>query len=59
MFEVGKEYHRRTDLHEKYGGQRQGGISTPQNYPFIFIFTSDSGEWLLFVQTATEKPILI
>jgi len=44
MFEVGKEYHRRTDLHEKYGGQRQGGISTPQNYPFIFIFTSDSGE---------------
>lgn len=44
MFEVGKEYRRREDIHGAYGGQAQGGISTPKNLPFIFIFTSDAGE---------------
>jgi 5-methylcytosine-specific restriction protein A len=42
-FEVGHVYHRRGDLHAEYGGQQQGGISTPANYPLIFLFTSDSG----------------
>ncbi len=44
MFEVGKEYHRRTDIHAAYGGQEQGGISTPRNFPSIFMFSGDSGE---------------
>ena len=44
MFVVGKEYHRKTEIHAVYGGQAQGGISTPKNHPFIFIFTSDTGE---------------
>jgi 5-methylcytosine-specific restriction protein A len=26
-----------------YGGQRQGGISTPQKWPFLFLFTGKSG----------------
>jgi len=43
MFVVGREYHRKTEIHAVYGGQAQGGISTPKNHPFIFIFTSDSG----------------
>ena len=43
MFEVGKEYRRRTEIHEIYGGQRQGGISTPANHPHIFLFTSQAG----------------
>lgn len=43
MFVVGKEYHRKSEIHAVYGGQAQGGISTPKNHPFIFIFTSDSG----------------
>ena len=43
MFEKGKTY-RRSDLHDKYGGQRQGGISTPKEYPIILLFTSESGE---------------
>jgi 5-methylcytosine-specific restriction protein A len=42
LFTVGSLYRRR-DLHEKYGGQRQGGISTPARYPFIMIFTGESG----------------
>lgn len=44
MFVVGKEYQRKTELHDLYGGQRQGGISTPKDQPFIFIITSSSGE---------------
>lgn len=42
MFTPGKIYKRRS-LHKKYGGQWQGGISTPAKYPFIFIFTGPSG----------------
>lgn len=44
MFEIGKEFKRKLDIHSKYGGQGGGGISTPKNYPVIFIFTSQSGE---------------
>ena len=44
MFERGCVYHRRSDIHAKYGGQEQGGISTPRHYPYIFLFSSDSGE---------------
>lgn len=42
-FTPGKVY-RRTDIHEEYGGQGQGGISTPANHPYIFIFSSEAGE---------------
>jgi 5-methylcytosine-specific restriction protein A len=42
-FNPGETYRRR-DLHEKYGGQEQGGISTPAKYPIIMLFTGDSGE---------------
>lgn len=44
MFEIGKEYNRKADIHEKYKGQAQGGISTPKDFPVVFIFTSDAGE---------------
>ena len=43
MFEVGKIYHRRSEIHGKYKGQQYGGISTPANHPYIFIFTGDAG----------------
>ena len=44
MFEIGKEYNRREEIHGIYGGQSQSGISTPKKHPIIFIFTSASGE---------------
>lgn len=44
MFEIGKIYNRRSDIHGEYSGQQYGGISTPSNHPYIFIFTSDAGE---------------
>jgi len=37
MFEKGNLYIRR-ELHDKYGGNRQGGISNCAKYPFIFVF---------------------
>jgi 5-methylcytosine-specific restriction protein A len=43
LFEVGRVYDRQRDLHARYGGQRQGGISTPTGHPLIFIFTGESG----------------
>lgn len=43
MFEIGRIYNRRRDLHAKYGGQQQGGISTPSNHPYIFVFLSNNG----------------
>lgn len=41
---VGQEYRRKTDIHEKYGGNRQSGISTSATQPFIFLFTGEGGE---------------
>jgi len=43
-FEVGKTYNRLAEIHGQYEGQRQGGISTPKNHPYIFIFTGDAGK---------------
>jgi 5-methylcytosine-specific restriction protein A len=37
------ELYRRLDLHKKYGGQRQGGISTPSRQAFIMLFTGEMG----------------
>lgn len=43
MFVPGHVYRRRT-LHEMYGGQQQGGISTPARRPLVLLFTGESGE---------------
>lgn len=42
-FIVGQSYKRQPDIHGPYGGQRQSGISTPKDYPFVFVFTGDTG----------------
>lgn len=34
----------RREIHDQYGGQRQGGISTPQNFPVVFLFTGPTGQ---------------
>jgi 5-methylcytosine-specific restriction protein A len=43
LFVPGKLYRRR-DLHEGWGGQRQGGISTPSRNNIILLFTGDAGQ---------------
>ena len=42
-FVVGQVYNRRRDLHGHYGGQQQGGISTPAGHSLVFLFTGESG----------------
>jgi 5-methylcytosine-specific restriction enzyme A len=44
VFEIGRVYSRRQEIHGPYGGQWQGGISTPSGWPFILLFTGESGE---------------
>jgi len=43
MFTVGSIYHRQNDLHDKFGGNHQSGISPSSKYPYIFLFQSPSG----------------
>lgn len=42
MFELGKEIRRR-GIHEMYGGQQQGGMSTPSLHSIILLFTGEGG----------------
>lgn len=42
-FEVGNLYHRRRDIHQIFGGQERGGIATPADCSFVFLFTGESG----------------
>jgi 5-methylcytosine-specific restriction protein A len=43
-FEIGRVYSRRADIHARYGGQQQGGISTPARFRCVFLFTGPTGE---------------
>ena len=36
-------YHRRRDIHARYGGQEQGGMITPARHNLIFLVTGNSG----------------
>ncbi len=42
-FKIGQVYNRRRDIHGRYRGQQQGGISTPADHPVIIAFTGESG----------------
>jgi 5-methylcytosine-specific restriction protein A len=44
QFNIGQIYHRQNDIHQVYGGQERGGITTPAGVPFVFLFAGDSGE---------------
>lgn len=42
-FKIGALYNRVRDIHDVFGGQRQGGISTPDGSDLIFLFTGEAG----------------
>lgn len=44
FFTIGQSYHRQTDLHDQFGGNRQSGISVCSRHPIIFLFSSPSGK---------------
>ncbi|MBR9652724.1 hypothetical protein [Thalassovita aquimarina] len=43
-FVEGHEYSRQKDIHANYAGQERGGISTPPDHPYVFIFTGKNGK---------------
>lgn len=43
-FVPGQIYHRRNDIHARYKGQQYGGIATPSDAPYVFLFTGEAGE---------------
>lgn len=42
-FEVGALYNRQKQIHDVFGGQQQGGISTPKEHPLVIAFTGEAG----------------
>lgn len=44
MFEVGKVYHRQSEIHDRFGGNRQAGIASSAEHPYVFLFTSPAGK---------------
>jgi 5-methylcytosine-specific restriction protein A len=44
MFARGRKYHRQTDLHGRFGGNRQSGIAPCASHPYVFLFSSPRGE---------------
>lgn len=42
-YSVGAVYNRQRAIHDRFGGQRQYGISTPRDHPYILLFTSRQG----------------
>lgn len=42
-FEVGALYNRQKQIHGIFGGQQQGGISTPKEHPLVIAFTGEAG----------------
>ncbi len=43
MFVTGHLY-QRSEIHRRYGGQEQGGISTPADHQLVLLFTGESGK---------------
>ena len=58
-FEKGRVYHRQSELHDVYGGQQQGGISTPADAPIIFLFTGERGEEFGYEDGWTDDGIFL
>lgn len=42
-FERGRTYNRTREIHDRFGGQRQGGIITPSSFPLVIAITGEAG----------------
>lgn len=58
-FQRGQLYNRRKDIHASFSGQTQGGISTPANSSFIFLFTGESGKLYGYKDGWDENGVFI
>lgn len=58
MFIKGKSYVRR-EIHERYGGQQQVGISTPADHPIILLFTGQQGRQYGYRDGWTKEGVFL
>lgn len=58
MFVQGTIYSR-VSLHDRHGGQRQGGISTPRDRPLILLFTGAQGQRYGYFDRWTDEGIFL
>src|SRR4051812_15881628 len=56
-FQIGVTYNRRADIHARFDGQMQGGISTPAKHSVIFAFTGTSGRRLGYSDELTQDGV--
>lgn len=57
-FQMGALYNRQADIHHRFGGQQQGGISTPKDAPYVIIFTGAAGKSHGYADKWDEDGIL-
>ena len=53
-FDIGRRYVRSSDIHDRFGGSRQSGISVSASYPAIFLFTGRSGAQYGYADSWTD-----
>lgn len=58
-FVPGRLYNRKNDIHDVFGGNRQGGIATTTTSSFIFLFTSSIGDSYGYRDGWTEDGIFL
>ncbi len=58
MFNTGELYSRK-EIHDQFGGQRQYGISTPEDKNYMFLFTGEAGEQYGYKDEWTDDGIFL
>lgn len=57
MYEVGRLYNRRNEIHGMLGGQQYGGISTPRDHNVVILFTGEAGVKFGYSDGLTEEGV--
>ena len=57
MFEIGRLYNRRKEIHEPLGGQQYGGISTPREHNIVILFTGEVGAQFGYSDGWTDEGV--
>ena len=59
LFTIGQSYNRQRDLHDRFGGNRQSGISPCSRHPLIFLFSSPSGKESVYKNGTVSEDTFI
>jgi 5-methylcytosine-specific restriction protein A len=58
LFKIGEIY-KRSEIHDKFGGSRRGGISPSAKQPYIFIFSGGSGKQYGYSDKWENKHVFV